>query len=448
MRSSVLFNTRGLCLIVTLLLVLFACVHTGSQPTSLQVVGADAVTALEPSPLIAQYSGIPEPLSLTGFIDLSLLFSGVEEVSIESARQRVLSMVEDFKNQAQDTPDQRSLAESILTYLHDSVFTRYQELQTRVDTVLETGRYNCVSSAVFYAIFAKAVGIQAGAIRTPDHAFCLVHIDDQKFDVETTTRYGFDPGSKKEFADSFGKVTGYAYVPPTNYRERSEVGEKKLLALILYNRVAFAGGLNRHEEALLPAASAYTFLPDPESENLLYMAISNYASWLGMRSRYGEGIAFLDTAINRYPGLPSRADLEKLRRDLTYNYTLTAINRGEFDVAQNTATEMMSAGKLDADTGRELLILVYLKKSESIGRTDYAAASELLLEGIQQFGTDRRMLRGYEVYVHNQAVDLTRSGAHESAREILTRALQNHPGSALLSQDLQKIEAYLKSKQE
>ena len=65
-----------------------------------------------------------------------------------------------------------------------------------------------------------------------------VLVNGQQIDVETTNPFGFNPGARKDFTDSFGKVTGFAYVPPGNYSDRRSIGEKELLSLILYNRVS------------------------------------------------------------------------------------------------------------------------------------------------------------------------------------------------------------------
>ena len=198
--------------------------------TGAQELGTDS-SLLDPDPLTLQYAGVEGPLPLHLFIEASLLFSGVESAELPKYRDAVLQLVETFRQQTADLSDPKERAESILTYLHESVFSRYQELQTRIDTLIETGSYNCVSSAVVYTMFATAAGLRSSAVRTPDHAFCTVRIGDDVFDVETTSPYGFDPGSKKEFADHFGKVTGYAYVPLTHYRERTAVGQKKITRL-------------------------------------------------------------------------------------------------------------------------------------------------------------------------------------------------------------------------
>jgi len=128
-------------------------------------------------------------------------------------------------------------AEFILNYMHKNMLKSYSLYQTRLDTLLSNGRYNCVSSAVLYVILCKSAGIDTSGVMTKDHAFVMVHISGQDIDVETTNPYGFDPGNRKDFHDSSGKITGFVYVPPTNYRNRQTINQIELVSLILNNRV-------------------------------------------------------------------------------------------------------------------------------------------------------------------------------------------------------------------
>ncbi len=103
--------------------------------------------------------------------------------------------------------------------------------------LFDTGIFNCVSSGILYYAASEAFGINTEGVLTSDHAFCRVITLNGAVDVETTTVYGYNPGEKKEFADSFGK-TGFIYTPPGNYKNREIIGKKDFIALILQNRIA------------------------------------------------------------------------------------------------------------------------------------------------------------------------------------------------------------------
>ena len=133
--------------------------------------------------------------------------------------------------------NQRGRAEYVLTFMYERFLRNYSALQTRLDEVFVSGRYNCVSSAVFYTILASSIGLEVQGVMTRDHAFVTVNTGGELIDVETTNPYGFNPGSRREFQDAFGAVTGFAYVPARNYRDRVNISPLELVSLILSNRI-------------------------------------------------------------------------------------------------------------------------------------------------------------------------------------------------------------------
>ena len=198
-------------------------------------------------------------------------------------KDKLVVLLRRFRDEVADVSGQAELGEKALTFLHKNLLTNYSLLQARVDTAVDTGVYNCVSSAVLYLIFARSVGLSVSGARTPDHAFCVVLVNGQQIDVETTNPYGFNPGSKKEFSDSFGKLTGFSYVPPGNYHDRHGIGEKELLSLILFDRVGEYGQARYYRDALQPAVSAYALMGNAEMLQVMKVAFSDYVESLAMR---------------------------------------------------------------------------------------------------------------------------------------------------------------------
>jgi tetratricopeptide (TPR) repeat protein len=151
-------------------------------------------------------------------------------------------------------------AEYILTFMHKNLLKTYSSTQTRVDALFSNGRFNCVSSAVLYVILCESAGIKTSGVMTKDHAFVTVHSGGTDIDVETTNPYGFDPGNRKEFHDQFGKLTGFAYVPGRNYRDRQTIGQIELISLIMNNRMTELESRNLYVEAVPIAVDRYTLL--------------------------------------------------------------------------------------------------------------------------------------------------------------------------------------------
>ncbi|MGA2642636.1 MAG: hypothetical protein ABSG21_17240 [Spirochaetia bacterium] len=265
--------------------------------------GITPVAELTPLPLSQQLSTMREPIPVETIVDAALGFSGASDSAAATAKDRLSSLLLKFRGEVAEVSDQAALAERALLFLHRNLFTSYSALQTRVDTALDTGVYNCVSSAVLYMVLARSVGLSVGGVRTPDHAFASVLVNGQQLDVETTNPYGFNPGAKKEFTDSFGKITGYSYVPPGSYVDRRAIGEKELLSLILYNRVSEYMDGRSFRDALQPAVSAFVLMGTDETRQVMTTAFTLYITWLGTRQEFPQAVQFTDGVKAAFGGI-------------------------------------------------------------------------------------------------------------------------------------------------
>src|SRR5262249_13997235 len=89
------------------------------------------------------------------------------------------------------TPAQK--AEQLLRWLHAGAMKKgYQKQQSSLAVLLESGKYNCVSSAALYVILARRLGLDVRAVEAPEHAFAVLHDAGREIDVETTSARGFE----------------------------------------------------------------------------------------------------------------------------------------------------------------------------------------------------------------------------------------------------------------
>ena len=200
-------------------------------------------------PGFAELGALAEPLGAPSLLRAALLASGLDPGDLGPYEERVGSLVDGLRAETGKATGAAARGEAILGLLHKGPLRAYREDATTLSGLLETGLYNCVSSAVLYLIAARSLGIEAAGARTSDHAFCTVLAGGRLIDVETTNTYGFDPGGKKEFKDSFGRLTGYAYVAPGGYGDRRAIGGRELVGLILSNRSSSLERSGRYAEA-------------------------------------------------------------------------------------------------------------------------------------------------------------------------------------------------------
>lgn len=157
---------------------------------------------------------------------------------------------------------------AILKYLFRDFLKVYNLDQTKIDTALETGKYNCVSSAILYMAAAKAAGLNVCGQTTTQHAFCSIYVPNtsptkagqsqfKKIDVETTNPYGFNPGSKEEIENE-NEIKQYYVVPKKYYSNRKEVSDGIFTGLIAGNLTSFyIKSGNYHKAIPLGAARWY-----------------------------------------------------------------------------------------------------------------------------------------------------------------------------------------------
>jgi hypothetical protein len=399
--------------------------------------GAAVIPELTPLPFSEQLSAVREPLPVDTIVDASLEFSGASAQEASDAKDKLDTLLKRFGGEVADVSSQADLAERTLTFLHKNLFTMYSVSQSRIDTALETGVFNCVSSAVLYLVVARSVGLSVSGVRTTDHAFASVLVNGLPIDVETTSIYGYNPGARKDFIDSFGKTTGYSYVPPGNYRDRRSIGEKELLSLILDNRVADAIDARAFRDALQPAVSAFTLMGTDDSRHVLNVAFGDFVAWTEMRRDFSQGVQFIDSVKASFGGI---VDLEPQRRDLYHNWAVDLIDSNSLGDADALLSQPAARTVLgDADWTDLSMGLVERQAAAAAGSGGSMAAASLLADALKRLGRQPSLLQNFEAYVHNAFVPLYNLRKTAEARAVLDQGLANYPDSALLAQDLELL---------
>jgi tetratricopeptide (TPR) repeat protein len=433
---------RDYCSVVRKAIARLAAILALALLGTLPLIAQTKATVPSPHPLAVKLSTASEPLPLDDLVDAALVFSGVSDSSLPGYRRKLLDLVAGFQQQAAGNPDPATLAARALAHLHTRLLRRYDVRQARVDLLLDEGIFNCVSSSVLYLVLARSVGLTVEGVRTTDHAFCTVKVGNSTVDVETTNPYGYDPGSRKEFTDSFGRVTGFAYVPPSNYRDRTPIGERDLLSLILYDRVSFAIERGDHASALEPAVTGWVLSGDALSRTTLVTALSNYAVWLGQSERFAEAVSFLEEAERSYGADPN---LTQRRQELLHNQAVALVDAGDLDAAEAVLTSQPRADILDPTDRRELIVwIIQLRADRSARKADYTAAVSVITDGISRMGAEPQLLAAFEVYTHNAFAQLYNARRFDEAKTLLEAALARYPASRVIRQDLDAVAKALK----
>ena len=156
-------------------------------------------------------------------------------------RRKYLDRLDEIEAAARKaTRGTKSVAEDgarLLEFLHAGPMARgYKAAQTDLHTLLDTGEFNCVSSAALYTVVGQRLGIDVRAVDLPDHVFSVLVTRGRPIDVETTSPKGFDADPLREFGPA------RAFRP---LGERREVGPPGLAGVLAYNHGVMLAGQKR-----------------------------------------------------------------------------------------------------------------------------------------------------------------------------------------------------------
>jgi tetratricopeptide (TPR) repeat protein len=460
--------------------------------------------ALDPDPQALEYAG-RAGYSWQDIGDIALWASatGLQGTSGGTAQAELIrNAVAELLAMPDLGADPATRGESVLTFIHQRFLKGYTENQTRLDEIFRTGRYNCVSSAVLYTIFAVAAGLEVSGVMTRDHAFVTVNTGAELIDVETTNRIGFDPGNRREFHDGFGKLTGYAYVPARNYRDRTAISQLELVSLILNNRISELEQRNRFSEAVPLAINraallegrhnpvSSSFFTDPRRD--LTERLLNYGSSLMRAGQEETALQWAAQASGRYPDderwqefiyaalnnlvvkhIRARRLADARRALDLHAAALNADNYNRLDAvvldaeltqrseaarsAEEAQTVLLSIddalgrGALAERRARELRNFIILKEGERLSSVEGGAAAVSYIENaIAKYGRDTQLENAARVYrnnriaeLHNAFADLYNQGSYDEAARFIRAALEEFPGNRNLTQDLNLAERAL-----
>ena len=404
---------------------------------------------------------------------------------------------EEYQNLAEE-----ERGRAILKYLYGDYLKAYELNQTRLDVALETGKYNCVSSAILYMAAAKAAGLTVRGQRTTQHAFCSIYVPGakpgqvKKIDVETTNPYGFNPGSKEE-VENENKIKQYYVVPKKYYSNRAEVSDGIFTGLIAGNLTSEYIKSGNYEKALPLGAARWNAIKDEPAKstasvrnefdilatnyvNLLPQSAAAYSptlDWfLEFINRWGSTEFLqknLDTAVinlfilcfqeKNYP--LAQSAYEKYISEISQSQQITKAEEIITDIIITNATENLTTEEKIAQTNnllatedlstpaRQKRAQMYLESFwlESLNdlmnsrdyENGYATAAQALSQ-LPKSSKIKTMQNGFYnnciTVIHNNFARLANSGDYEQALSILEEGLQKFPNNKTLKKDLTDLQ--------
>ncbi len=357
--------------------------------------------------------------------------------------------------------------EKLLQYLHAKALAQgYRAQQTDLSVLLDTGTFNCVSSAVIYNIIGRRLGLDLRAIEVPDHAFSILYIGTKHADVETTNELGFNPSRDPAIQKELLEQTGFRYIADRHPEQRREVDEAGLAAIIYYNHGVQASQEKRYGEALFAYFRALSLDPEFTSsvKNVL-AALANWSVELADAKQFEQALAVVNTGLDL---APKDATLINNRKAIWGERVEAAMDAGENDRALallqdahkqapdgnframqswvflrpaekfvkqsqwNEALAVAETGipKVDEDARKELVEWrqgLFLRWSNAqLDQKQYSQAIAVLERGLKIEPENSRMLNNVGYVAQVWVKDALKQHGPEEAEAVLTALLKKH----------------------
>lgn len=113
---------------------------------------------------------------------------------------------------------------------------KYRERQSSLAVLIDTGHYNCLSATTLYNVIGRRLGLELRAIETAEHVFPVLYDGAKRTYVEATMPAGFNPERDKALLKRWSKDAGLGDGGPQSQKNRREVRDAQLTAVIYYNR--------------------------------------------------------------------------------------------------------------------------------------------------------------------------------------------------------------------
>lgn len=409
-------------------------------------------------------------LDKVSFADTCLIASGVLDSEKRKAYLAKLDEIEVAARKAVDgveTP--REKGERLLKFLHDGPMSKgYESQQTDLHLVLDTGKFNCVSSAVVYNVIGRRLGLDLRAVEIPEHVFSILYDGDKPIDVETTNARGFDPTDDQASAKRVTKAQRHA-------NNRREIGETGLAAIIAYNHGVTLSKERRYHEAVL--ANFRSLALDPSNPSAAKNAVADLTNWPLKQAKAGEYESALTILAVGLQLAPTESSLKNNNKVVWAEYAAARMKAGEpveavailrraakagtgedFETRQAylfvlPAQDLMEAGEWDEalkviDSGlkavdlkaqkklRESRVGLFLRWSQvEAGKDRFEKALAVLERGAAE-EKDSRIKNNTVVVFDTWANGYMKSGKWDEAVRIYERGLKLLPGDAHLANNL------------
>ncbi len=400
---------------------------------------------------------------------LAILASGSrrDEATYDAYQHRVDNFVADARAAVDGAVDDWHRGYELNRAMHHALFTggaggelgSYELDQSRVAGIFDTGRQNCISSAMLFAVLARSFGMPVRGVLVPTHAFIEMGPPDAKsLEVETTTDRGFDWVHDERFfregASKWSSSRGLRPVTLAEYEHRDIVEPYRLMAAGMAQQAWRATSSKEDRHRLIEVAGVV----DPESVEWQRSRAQDYLKEADDLFKAGAQrtiVKMFDCVGPSLSAVLARTKEPETLRSLAwgrwyYANALEVAGRGdEPGVIADDAIDRINPAWEDSEKLRENFYGILVERMLALmAEKQFAAAAKVVQKHLEGCRAMTLCNKDLDVVYQNWSVDYrNRSGAHrnagdwQAARQVLTECVAQLPDDAGCRDDLRDLES-------
>jgi hypothetical protein len=220
--------------------------------------------------------------------DVALVVAGISAEDRPQYKERLDQITAEAYEVTKDEPTPEKKARKLAKYLHDGPMKAgYVSGQYNMQVLLDTGRYNCVSSAILFDLIGRRLGLNVEAVNIPRHVFCRlgsVDIEPTSGRVYPSSIRGERVGNKRTEMDDKNAV----------YRDKlfRETSSRSLLSEPYYDEGCDFEHAKQYDRAVISFLKASTIEPgNPLPAVALNRSMKNWFNGALKKRQYRQAAA-------------------------------------------------------------------------------------------------------------------------------------------------------------
>jgi hypothetical protein len=188
------------------------------------------------------------------------------------------SITDDAIQAMADAKTPRERGRRLLQFLHDGPMAEgYEDSQANLVTLLETRKYNCVSSAALFMIVGQRLGLKVRMVEIPEHVYCEAFDGKKWVDVEPTSAHGFGVKPDRKLITDIKARRGYEDGSPKASEFRYPLDNLQLVAVVYFCHGSRLAKQDHYQDGI--AAKLFALALDPENPHAVNSTLLEIGHW-------------------------------------------------------------------------------------------------------------------------------------------------------------------------